>query len=140
MPSFAPSTMAAWEGLSDLQTILLVCELAVIGVAIAAMIRLQDPDPPAAAPTPASQLDSGSQLDGETWESAPDLDESTTAVAFTSTRQGFSLRKEVDCASRLYATNNGGERWVAGGCVLEEVSPPPPPLLTNPRARTRRSS
>lgn len=62
--------------------------------------------------------------DGETWESAPDLDDATTAVVFTSTRQGYSLRKEANCSSRLYATNNGGDRWTAGGCVLADLSFP----------------
>ena len=62
--------------------------------------------------------------DGETWESAPDLDDSTTAVVFASTRQGYSLRREPNCDSRLYATNNGGERWTAGGCVFEDLSIP----------------
>lgn len=62
--------------------------------------------------------------DGESWESAPDLDDSTTAVVFTSTRRGFSLREESDCSSRLYATVDGGETWSAGGCVLEDLAFP----------------
>jgi hypothetical protein len=62
--------------------------------------------------------------DGETWESAPDLDDATTAVVFASTRQGYSLRKEPNCGARLYATNNGGERWTAGGCVTSDLSIP----------------
>lgn len=62
--------------------------------------------------------------DGATWESAANLDGATTAAVFTSATDGFSLRAERGCKSRLYATDDAGDTWTARGCVIENVAFP----------------
>lgn len=58
--------------------------------------------------------------EGDGWDSAPDLDDATTAVFFTSTSSGFALVDEDECRSRVIETEDAGETWTDRGCVVDD--------------------